>query len=455
MTDAMEVIPEFFYLPEFLLNSNKYDFGLRQSKSQSIDNVELPPWANKDPKIFIAKHREALESPYVTRNLHKWIDLVFGNKQKGEAALEAVNVFHHLSYQGAKDLDTIDDPVERLATIGIIHNFGQTPHQAFQKPHPQREEISHKQKRLDTAAESLTRLPFTLLDSQERVSSLLFSWKQDRLLCSAAFRLNIPPNYDKYIEWGFSDGSVRFYTADTRKLIGHFEHLHIGQLSGALFADSQTLITSGTDCTISVWSFTSTSKSVDLHPKATLFGHRSLVTTLAVSRSFSTILSASKDGKIMLWDLNRLEFVRSLPSGGPIDCARINDATGNIVVCRGNRISLYTLNGDLLLEQAVCEQADDCILSCAFYEGVSSEWLERELLFTGHKRRVVNIWSKTIRNGRFELDLIRQLHHVDNTREDGASNITAGISCILPLAQSVYTGDEVGQVYEWDCVPRR
>ncbi|KKZ59007.1 hypothetical protein EMCG_00872 [[Emmonsia] crescens] len=455
MTDVRELIPEFFYLPEFLINSNKYDFGLRQSMSQSIDNVELPPWAKGDPKIFIAKHREALESPYVTKNLHQWIDLVFGNKQKGEAALEAVNVFHHLSYQGAKDLDAIDDPIERLATIGIIHNFGQTPHQAFQKPHPQREEVSHKQKRLDTAAESLTRLPFTLLDSQERVSSLLFSWKQDRLLCSAAFRLNIPPNYDKYIEWGFSDGSVRFYAADSRKLIGHFEHLHIGQLSGALFADSQTLITSGTDCTVSVWSFTSTSKSADLHPKATLFGHRSLVTTLAVSRSFSTVLSASKDGKIMLWDLNRLEFVRSLPNGGPIDCARINDATGNILVCRGNRISLYTLNGALLLDQAVCEQADDCILSCAFYEGVSNEWLERELLFTGHKRGVVNIWSKTIRNGRFELDLIRQLHHVDNTRGDGSSNVSAGISCILPLAQSVYTGDEIGRVYEWDCVQRQ
>ncbi|PGH04916.1 hypothetical protein GX51_03212 [Blastomyces parvus] len=454
MTDVRELIPEFFYLPEFLVNSNKYDFGLRQNVSQSIDNVELPPWAKGDPKIFIAKHREALESPYVSKNLHQWIDLVFGNKQKGEAALEAVNVFHHLSYQGAKDLDTIDDPVERLATIGIIHNFGQTPHQVFQKPHPQREEVAHKQKRLDTAAESLTRLPFTLLDSEERVSSLLFSWKQDRLLCSAAFRLNIPPNYDKYIEWGFSDGSVRFYAADSRKLIGHFEHLHIGQLSGALFADSQTLITSGTDCTVSVWSFTSTSKSADLHPKATLFGHRSLVTTLAVSRSFSTVLSASKDGKIMLWDLNRLEFVRSLPNRGPVDCARINDATGNILVCRGNRISLYTLNGALLLDQAVCEEADDCILSCAFYEGVSNEWLARELLFTGHKRGVVNIWSKTIRNGRFELDLIRQLHHVDNARGDGASNAPAGISCILPLAQSVYTGDEAGRVYEWDCVQR-
>lgn len=42
--------------------------------------------------------------------------------------------------------------------------------------------------------------------------------KQDRLLCAAALRLNIPPAYDKYMEWGFFDGSVRFYSADSRKV---------------------------------------------------------------------------------------------------------------------------------------------------------------------------------------------------------------------------------------------
>lgn len=163
MTDVRELIPEFYYLPEFLLNSNGYDFGTRQGDGGKIDTVALPPWAKGDPKIFIAKHREALESDYVSRHLHRWIDLVFGYKQRGEAALEATNVFHHLSYHGAKDLETIDDPVERLATIGIIHNFGQTPHQVFQRGHPQREESKHKTKRLDIIAESLTRLPFPLL----------------------------------------------------------------------------------------------------------------------------------------------------------------------------------------------------------------------------------------------------------------------------------------------------
>jgi hypothetical protein len=163
MSDVRELIPEFFYLPEFMVNSNKYDFGLRQNMSKAIDSVELPPWAKGDPKVFITKHREALESPYVTEHLQEWIDLVFGFKQKGEAAIEAANVFHHLSYQGARDIDNIEDPVERLATIGIIHNFGQTPHQVFPRPHPRRDDSNRKESRLDTLAESLTRVPLSLL----------------------------------------------------------------------------------------------------------------------------------------------------------------------------------------------------------------------------------------------------------------------------------------------------
>jgi beige protein homolog 1 len=445
MTDVRELTPEFFYLPEFLLNINDYDFGARQNTSQSISSVELPPWAKGDPKIFIAKHREALESPHVSRNLHKWIDLVFGYKQKGDAALEAVNVFHHLSYQGAKDLDAITDPVERLATIGIIHNFGQTPYQVFQKAHPAREEIRHKYKRLDTAAESLTRLPFPLLNSEERVASLSFSWKQDRLLCSAAFRLNIPPTYERYMEWGFADGSIRFYSAESRKLLGHFEHLHIGQLSAAIFADSRTLVTSGVDCTVSVWNLLPSGKNVDLQPKSSLFGHRTAVNVLALSRSFSALLSASIDGTVILWDLNRLEFVRVLTRGTPVECARINDVNGNIVLCHGSRIVMYTLNGKMLLDQAVGNSPDDLVLSCAFYEGAGNEWLEREIFLTGHKRGVVKIWNKVIRAGRFELELIRQLNHVDNARDDGI-NVRAGISYILPMPQVVYTGDEDGRV---------
>lgn len=95
--------------------------------------------------------------------------------------------------------------------------------------------------------------------------------------------------------------------------------MHQGQLSFAHVADSHTLITAGTDCTISVWALIVSSKSIDLQPKTTLFGHRAAVTTLAVSRSFSALLSASADGQILLWDLNRFQFVRQLAWDTPIE----------------------------------------------------------------------------------------------------------------------------------------
>lgn len=147
-SDVRELIPEFFYLPEFLTNINAYNFGNRDLGNEPVNDVLLPPWAKGDPVVFIHKHREALESPYVTQNLHSWIDLIFGFKQRGEAALEAINVFHHLSYAGSKDLAQIKDQHERAATVGILHNFGLTPTQVFFRPHERRDVVFSPLQRL-------------------------------------------------------------------------------------------------------------------------------------------------------------------------------------------------------------------------------------------------------------------------------------------------------------------
>ena len=63
----------------------------------------------------------------VSAHLHEWIDLIFGYKQRGPPAVEAVNVFHHLFYEGNVDIYSIDDPLKKNATIGFINNFGQIP----------------------------------------------------------------------------------------------------------------------------------------------------------------------------------------------------------------------------------------------------------------------------------------------------------------------------------------
>ena len=67
----------------------------------------------------------------MSANLHKWIDLIFGYKQKGEEALVNHNVFHHLFYEGAVDIDKIEDPMKKNAAISFIHNFGQMPKQVL------------------------------------------------------------------------------------------------------------------------------------------------------------------------------------------------------------------------------------------------------------------------------------------------------------------------------------
>ncbi|KAI0191931.1 beige/BEACH domain-containing protein [Astrocystis sublimbata] len=453
--DVRELIPEFFCLPEFLTNVNGYNFGTRQGAGGQVNDVILPPWAKGDPKIFIAKHREALESPYVSQNLHQWIDLVFGYKQRGEAAIENLNVFHYLSYYGAKNLDDIEDSKERHTTTSIIHNFGQTPHQVFMKSHPMRENTSFPAKRLDTSCYALSRIPHPLLESRERVASLIYSPKLDRLLCSSPFRLNLPPLYDKYLEWGYADNSVRFFCTENRKSAGVSENLHIGQISCIVAADSKTLITAGEDCVVSVFTIQGQSgKPVELVHKSSLFGHKTPVTTIAVSKAFSTVVTLSADGHAILWDLNRLEFIRKLPNNRPVECASINDVSGEIMLCSGANVALYTLNGELLLDQNVCVEHDDYVHSCAFYEGGSgNEWLESFLIFTGHRRGRVNIWKRVVKNSKWVLELVRRLDHVDPRSETGM-NTEAAITCITAMPQLVYTGDDDGRVYEWTLIHR-
>ncbi|KAF4142901.1 WD domain G-beta repeat domain-containing protein [Phytophthora infestans] len=135
--DVKELIPEFYYLPEFLENVNACVFGTSQT-GVVVGDVELPPWANGSPTEFVRLNRAALESPYVSANLHHWIDLIFGYKQQGPAAVEACNIFYHLTYEGSVDLDAITDASTKRAILDQITEFGQTPSQLFRTPHPVR-----------------------------------------------------------------------------------------------------------------------------------------------------------------------------------------------------------------------------------------------------------------------------------------------------------------------------
>lgn len=125
----LELVPEFFTTPEFLINSERFQFG------GDVDHVEIPPWA-RNAAEFIILNRRAMESSYVSANLHKWIDLIFGYQQSGPASFTANNAFHpyfyHTAIKDPKNAEIIEMVKDQAFRFGII------PGQLFTTPHPAR-----------------------------------------------------------------------------------------------------------------------------------------------------------------------------------------------------------------------------------------------------------------------------------------------------------------------------
>mmetsp|Transcript_7742 Transcript_7742/g.14691 ORF Transcript_7742/g.14691 Transcript_7742/m.14691 type:complete len:636 (+) Transcript_7742:7299-9206(+) len=126
--DYRELIPEFYSgNSEFLLNCSEAQLD------STLSDVELPAWA-KSPEQFSEIMRFSLESDFVSSHLHSWIDLIFGDHQRGEKAFDADNTFTQTALGAEQGLKGLKQQAQSV----LIREYGVVPVQLFTQPHPQR-----------------------------------------------------------------------------------------------------------------------------------------------------------------------------------------------------------------------------------------------------------------------------------------------------------------------------
>lgn len=463
-TDVRELTPEFFYLPEFLVNSNNFELGTLQS-GEALNDVKLPPWAKGDPQIFIAKNREALESPYVSSQLHLWIDLIFGLKQNGVEAIKSLNVFHHLSYNGAINLDNINDEVEKRAIIGMINNFGQTPMKVFHKSHVAKEVLNipnYYLTLIDTSVEpkltfeSKLKLPIEKLEK----SSKSGKWvgrpncivSEDELLIRKA---------------STSVGSI---IVNTTTLLG----VHLTDITSILQIGQKLFLTGSDDGLIQVWKC-SLKPTLSLQFQCLLRGHISKIKTLRFSKTFKVGLSVDADGVVIMWDLTRFKFIKKLKPPTTKEHPKVHIAisndTGNFATIFSTRfhniLTVYTINGEVLITKNLKPGAvtsigfgsiNDCLVNSGTKLTINNHtfWSHEMLaIANGSPSRSVDIYELRYDNsGKLQLQEYDSVVSDDiqgdiTTLELFKASEVDGEDKLIRGKLRLIVGDSTGRVYYW------
>nr|XP_020447361.1 lipopolysaccharide-responsive and beige-like anchor protein isoform X3 [Monopterus albus] len=382
-SDVKELIPEFYYLPEMFVNANGYSLGVMEDGTV-VSDVELPPWA-KSPEEFVRINRLALESEFVSCQLHQWIDLIFGYKQHGPEATRALNVFYYLTYEGAVNLSSITDPMLREAVESQIRSFGQTPCQLLIEPHTPRSSAMQVYLLLQTP------LMFTEQMQQDVIMVLKFpsnspvthvaantqpGFSSSAIITVTASRLfavnkwhglsghqgsavqdqqyQLPVEIDPLI--ASNVGSHRRQISDLLD-----QSIQISSQCFIITADNRFILLCGFwDKSFRVYS-TDTGKLTQI-----VFGHRDVVMCLARSESYiggdCYILSGSRDATLLLWYWNgkhssigespgKFTTPRAILTGHDceVTCASVCAELGLVISgCKEGPCLIHSMNGDLL-----------------------------------------------------------------------------------------------------------
>uniref|UniRef100_A0A673LTK7 Neurobeachin n=1 Tax=Sinocyclocheilus rhinocerous TaxID=307959 RepID=A0A673LTK7_9TELE len=443
-SDVRELIPEFYYLPEMFMNSSGYDLGVREDRTAVCD-VELPVWAKK-PEDFVRINRMALESEFVSCQLHQWIDLIFGYKQRGPEAIRALNVFHYLSYEGSVSLDTITDPQLRESMEAQIQSFGQAPSQLLIEPHPPRSSAMHlsplmfkDQMQQDVimvlkfpsnspvthvAANTLPHLSIpaavtvtcsrlfavnrwhnTVEQSHHlpiEMDSLIannsgISKRQITDLVDQSIQINthcfVVTADNRYIlACGFWDKSFRVYSTETGKLtqivFGHWDVVTCLARSESYIGGDCYIVSGSRDATLLLWYWSGRHHIIGDNPnntpRAVLTGHDHEVVCVSVCAELGLVISGAKEGPCLVHTITG-DLLRALE--GPENCLQprlisVSSEGHCIIYYERGHFCNFSINGKLLTQMEFNDSTRAILLSS-----------DGQNLVTGGDNGVVEVWQ--------------------------------------------------------------
>ncbi|XP_023556628.1 lysosomal-trafficking regulator [Octodon degus] len=492
MTDVKELIPEFFYLPEFLVNREGFDFGVRQN-GERVNHVNLPPWARNDPRLFILIHRQALESDHVSQNICHWIDLVFGYKQKGKASVQAINVFHPATYFGM-DVSAVEDPVQRRALETMIKTYGQTPRQLFHTAHASRPGGKLNIEGELPAAVGLL-VQFAFRETREQVKEITYpsplSWIKGlkwgeyvgspsapvpvvcfsqphgerfgslqalptRAICGLSRNFCLLMTYSKeqgvrsmnstdiqwsaILSWGYADNILRLKSKQSEPPVNFIQSSQQHQVTSCAWVPDSCQLFTGSKCgVITAYTnrFTSgTPSEIEMETQVHLYGHTEEITSLFVCKPYSIMISVSRDGTCILWDLNRLCYVQSLAGHkSPVTAVSASETSGDIAtVCDsaggGSDLRLWTVNGDLV-GHVHCRE-----IICSVTFSNQPEGVSVNVIAGGLENGIVRLWST------WDLKPVREITFPKSNKPI----VSLTFSCD---GHHLYTANSEGTVIAW------
>jgi hypothetical protein len=349
--DFRELIPEFFTLPEFLVNENGFDLGI----SENGGSVVLPPWADGSAHNFIDLHRQALESPFVSAHLHGWINLIFGFQQTGRAAVEARNTFNPDCYPSAVTKAVLNEPSELARVQSIANTVGVIPKQIFQQPHPKRTFVprSHNLEgcQLETVFSlgstprflfamgaslcvlnrdcSLSALPLMkfIKHGQPLLASPLGSIRDFLVLPttegetpSKSFAFILDSCY--FVSSSLWDNSFHSFKIDSNTITHCNSHRQKFSLLSTLhYAGGSRLLTSWRDSSLTLWNLSRSQPGEKPLYRAT--PHLSTIVDLDVNPTLRLIASLDKTRKCVFSSLDTGRFVRAFEVDGQDLLARV------------------------------------------------------------------------------------------------------------------------------------